>query len=53
MEHLTCNICGYKQYDENTVKIYANNNPEESLHDIYYVCGSCQDNNMKEKCHHQ
>ena len=31
---LCCNICGYKQYDEETLKNHK--------HDIY-ICGACQD----------
>lgn len=41
-DHLTCNICGYKQYDPECVKSYKQANPNTDVTDIYYICGACQ-----------
>ena len=42
---LVCKICGYKQYDEETIEIVKNKYPDMEEHDIPYYCGACQDNN--------
>lgn len=39
---LVCKICGYKQYDEATIRVYKGKFPAEEEHDIPYVCGACQ-----------
>lgn len=45
---LVCKKCGYKQYNEETIKIYKNTYPSIAEHDIPYVCGACQDQEDKE-----
>ena len=40
-EPLVCKVCGYKQYDEETVKYYTRLRPDKEPHDIDYVCGAC------------
>lgn len=45
---LVCNRCGYKQYDEETIREYNKKFPSEEEHDIPYVCGACQNEEDKE-----
>ena len=46
MEHLTCKVCGYKQYDEGMVRMMKAMCPGMELYDIPYKCGACL--NMEE-----
>lgn len=43
---LVCKECGYKQYDEETIKAYQNMFPNTEEHDIPYLCGACLDNGI-------
>ena len=43
---LVCKECGYKQYDEETIKSYKDSQPHMAEHDIIYYCGACQDNRL-------
>ncbi len=45
---LTCNYCGYKQYDEETIAFYKHRFPDIEEHDIPYCCGACQNNRLIE-----
>lgn len=47
---LVCKICGYKQYDEETIKAYKEEYPDMEEHDIPYECGACMDNPEFELC---
>lgn len=38
---LICKKCGYKQYNEETIRKYKKKFPTEEEHDIPYVCGAC------------
>lgn len=42
---LVCKMCGYKQYDEETINAMKDKYPYAEEHDIPYYCGACQDNN--------
>ena len=42
-EWLVCERCGYKQYDEQTIRSYKEKYPDTDAHDIPYVCGACMD----------
>ena len=44
---LICKMCGYKQYDEETIREYKRRFPSEEEHDIPYLCGACQDSNNR------
>lgn len=48
-EHLTCKICGYKQYDPQTVQVYRERFPGIPEHDIPYTCGACLDQEENEE----
>lgn len=41
---LICKICGYKQYDTETITVFQKRFPQEESHDIPYYCGACLDN---------
>ena len=43
MEALVCKICGYKQYDQDTIQYYMKKFPNIDVHDIPYVCRACKD----------
>ena len=45
---LICRICGYKQYDEDTILAYRKKIPCFEEHDIPYVCGACLETNEDE-----
>ena len=40
---LVCKICGYKQYDEETIKTAKKIHIGVEEHDIPYYCGACID----------
>ena len=40
---LVCKKCGYKQYDEETIKNFKCLQPNKEEHDITYYCGACMD----------
>ena len=40
-EPLVCKVCGYKQYNPETVDYYVRLHPETDPHDIDYICGAC------------
>lgn len=42
-EPLVCKICGYKQYDSQTVNAMRKKFKGYATHDIPYYCGACQD----------
>ena len=42
--HLTCKICGYKQFDDECCNYYQNKYKDMDLHDIPYICGACENN---------
>jgi len=37
--HLNCNLCGYKQYDDDTIKFHCGHMGETHP----YFCGACMD----------
>lgn len=41
---LVCKKCGYKQHDEQTIKVFNEKYPNTCNHDIPYICGACLDN---------
>lgn len=41
---LICKLCGYKQYDDETIKFFKNLHPAKEEHDIPYYCGACLKN---------
>ena len=49
MGALICKICGYKQYEEDTVAAIQAEHPDVHCHDIPYYCGACQDNMTDEE----
>lgn len=49
MEYLVCKKCGYKQYDNETIKYYKDIHPDEDTHDIPYYCGACLDSATDEE----
>lgn len=50
-ECLVCKNCGYKQYDEQTVKYFKKIFKKHgfAIHDIPYFCSACQDNATDEE----
>ena len=40
---LVCKVCGYKQNDEETIRLMTENHPGYEEHDIPYRCGACMD----------
>jgi hypothetical protein len=45
---LVCKKCGYKQYDEETIKAYKEVSPTMEEHDIPYICGACGEQHLEE-----
>ena len=45
---LVCKKCGYKQYDEETIKGYKEVYPTMEEHDIPYICGACGEQHLEE-----
>ena len=41
---LVCKLCGYKQYDEETIAAMKRKYPDMEEHDMPYYCGACMDN---------
>lgn len=46
---LICKVCGYKQTDEETLKVFKQRFPDMEEHDIPYYCGACLDNATDEE----
>ena len=40
---LVCKVCGYKQNDEETIRLMTEKYPDYEEHDIPYYCGACMD----------
>lgn len=40
-------VCGYKQYDDKTIKVFRQKIVGVEEHYIPYYCGACQDNATK------
>lgn len=46
---LVCKVCGYKQYDNETIQEFKKIYPDMEEHDIPYICGACMDSDLEEK----